>query len=109
MTTQPAGRAAADQAAGDSAALVPTPTPAAGHVTAGHVTAGHVTAGEIGQFLRDLAELRVGARGDDPAERAAFLTRKAALFARIPDPHTRPATGPAATQPASTQPEGRTP
>ena len=104
MTAQPGGRVAADQAGGDPAALVPTPTPAAGHVTTGHVTAG-----EISEFLRDLAELRVGARGADPAGRAAFLTRKAALFARIPDPHTRPATGPAATQPASTQLEGRTP
>lgn len=87
MTAQPTERATGDRDASDPTALVPTPT-------------GHVTAREISEFLRHLVELRV----DDPAERAAFLARKATLFARIADPHAHPGTGP-----ASPLPEGRTP
>lgn len=113
MTTPPASRAAAantaDRATSDPASLVPTPTTAdppaagpghitAGHITAGHVTAGHVTAREIADFLRNLAELRAGPRGDDPGERAAFLARKAELFTRL-----------AADPTPTTAPEGRTP
>jgi hypothetical protein len=44
-----------------------------------------VTARDIAQFLHHHAELRAGPRGDDPAERAAFLHRKADLFNRIAD------------------------
>ena len=42
-----------------------------------------VTARDIAQFLHHHAELRTGPRGDDPAQRAAFLHRKAELFTRI--------------------------
>jgi hypothetical protein len=42
-----------------------------------------VTARDIAGFLHDYADLRCGARGDDPAERAAFLDRKADLFTRM--------------------------
>ena len=109
MTAHPTGRAAADQAASDRTALVPTPTPAADHVTAREIT----------EFLRHLAELRIGARRDDPAPRAAFLARKTALFTRITNQHARtaddppPSTTPPPTPPtaptAPTAPEGRTP
>ena len=44
-----------------------------------------VTARDIAQLLHHHAELRAGPRGDDPAERAAFLHRKADLFNRIAD------------------------
>jgi hypothetical protein len=88
VTTQPAGRAAADRATSDPAPLVPTPT------AADHVTTDHVTTREIADFLRHLAELR----GDDPGERAAFLARKAELFTRI-----------GADRPAPPPAEGRTP
>jgi hypothetical protein len=88
VTTQPAGRAAADRATSDPAPLVSTPT------AADHVAADHVTAREIADFLRDLAELR----RDDPGERAAFLARKAELFTRID-----------ADLPAPPPAEGRTP
>jgi hypothetical protein len=52
-----------------------------------------VTARDIADLLHHLAEMRCGTRGDrhsnaainpiDPAERAAFLSRKADLFTRI--------------------------
>jgi hypothetical protein len=42
-----------------------------------------VTARDIAEFLHDYADLRCSARGDDPAERAAFLNRKADLFTRM--------------------------
>jgi len=90
VTTQPAEQAGADRAISDPTALIPTPTP----------TTSHVTAREISEFLRHLVELRV----DDPTERDAFLARKAALFARIADPHPHRGTGPT---PAA--PERRTP
>jgi hypothetical protein len=48
-----------------------------------------VTARDIAQFLHHHAELRAGPRGDDPAERAAFLHRKADLFTRIADQAAR--------------------
>jgi hypothetical protein len=48
-----------------------------------------VTAREIAQFLDYHAELRAGPRGDDPAERAAFLHRKADLFTRIAEQAAR--------------------
>jgi hypothetical protein len=109
MTTPPASRApaanTADRATSDTAPPIPTltaadPPPAApDHVTADHVTADHVTVREIAEFLRHLAELRVGTRGDDPGERAAFLARKAELFTRIA----------AQYPPPTTAPEGRTP
>jgi hypothetical protein len=112
VTTPSAGRAAAAHTAGratsDPAPPVPTPTtadppadpPDAGpdRVTADRVTADRVTAREIAEFLRHLAELRAGTRGGDPAERAAFLARKAELFTRL-----------AADPTASSAPEGRTP
>jgi hypothetical protein len=96
VNTHPANRPAADRATSDPAPLVPTAT------TADPPPAGPdpVTAREIADFLRDLAELRSGARGDDPAERAAFLARKAELLARI-------AADPAPTP--TMAPEGRTP
>lgn len=94
MTAQPAGPATGDRAASDAAALVPTPTAATGPVTAR----------DISELLAHLARLRVGAPGNDPAERAAFLARKADLLARIADPDIHPDTGP-----ASTAPEGHTP
>ena len=102
MTAQPTGRAAADQAASDPTTLVPTtPTPAADHVTAREIT----------EFLRHLAELRVGARRADPAPRAAFLARKTALFTRITNQHARTADDPppSTTPTTPTTPEGRTP
>ncbi len=81
MTTPQDSRATAahiaDRATSDPPPLVPTP------IAADHVTADHVTAREIADFLRHLAELRAGTRGDDPGERAAFLARKAELFTRI--------------------------
>jgi hypothetical protein len=96
VNTHPANRPAAahttDRVTSDPAPLVPTST------TADHVTADHVTAREIADFLRHLAELRASARGDDPAERAAFLARKAELFTRL-----------AADTPGTTVLEGRTP
>lgn len=88
MTAQPLGRAAADRALSDPAALIPTPTPAADHVTAR----------EIAAFLHDLARTRSPALGGDPADRAALLARKAELLARIADQHALPPT-----------PEGQTP
>ena len=99
MTAPPAGVNATDLAAGDLEPLVPTVT--ADRVTADRVTADRVTVGEIADLLRHLAELRIGARGDDArdaAERAVFLARKAELFTRL-------AAGPS----ASTAPDdGRT-
>ena len=100
MTAQPTGRAAADQATSDPTTL---PTPAADHVTAREIT----------EFLRHLAELRVGARRDEGGEPAAFLARKTALFTRITNQHARtaddppPSTTPPPTAP--TAPEGQTP
>ena len=88
MTAQPLGRAAADRAVSDPAALIPTPTPAADHVTAR----------EIAAFLHDLARTRSPALGGDPAARAALQARKAELLARIADQHALPPT-----------PEGQTP
>jgi hypothetical protein len=44
-----------------------------------------VTAADIAEFLHHLARMRCGITGADPAERAAFLSRKAALFTRIAD------------------------
>lgn len=47
-----------------------------------------VTTADIAEFLHHLAALRFGAPpADDPAERAAFLARKAELFTRIADQH----------------------
>ncbi len=47
-----------------------------------------VTTADIAEFLHHLAALRFGApSADDPAERAAFLARKAELFTRIADQH----------------------
>jgi hypothetical protein len=97
VTAEPAGRAAADQAASNPTSLVPTPTGTGPE----RVTAERVTVREIAEFLRHLAELRTGTHGDgraDPGERAAFLARKAELFARL-----------AADPPPTTAPEGRTP
>ena len=88
MTAQPLGRAAADRAVSDPAALIPTPIP----------TADQVTAREIAAFLHDLARTRSQALGGDPAARAALLARKAELLARIADQHALPPT-----------PEGQTP
>ena len=53
-----------------------------------------VTAADIADLLHHLARIRCGTGGADPidpAERAAFLSRKAALFTRIADQaeHTR--------------------
>jgi hypothetical protein len=48
-----------------------------------------VTARDIAEFLHHLAELRSSARADDPAERAAFLTRKAEVLTRIADQYAR--------------------
>jgi hypothetical protein len=100
VTAQPTGPATADQATNDPTPLVPTPT------------TDHVTAREITEFLRYLAELRVDTRHDDPGPRAAFLTRKTALFTRITNQHTRtPADPPPSTTPpppAPTAPEGHT-
>jgi hypothetical protein len=56
--------------------------------------AGHVTAREVTEFLRHLAELRVGAHSDDPARRDAFLARKAELFTRIAADPPAPAAPP---------------
>jgi hypothetical protein len=42
-----------------------------------------VTARDIAGFLHYYADLCCSARGDDPAERAAFLDRKADLFTRM--------------------------
>jgi hypothetical protein len=103
VNTHPANRPAAahttDRVTSDPAPLVPTPTtadpPAAGPDP---VTTDHVTVREIADFLHHLAELRAGARSDDPTERAAFLARKAELFTRL-----------AADTPGTTAPEGRTP
>jgi hypothetical protein len=103
VSTRSTSRAAtantADRATNDSAPLVPTSAaadlPAAGPDP---VTADRVTVREISEFLRDLAELRAGTRGDDPGARAAFLARKAELFTRL------------AADPAhATAPEGHTP
>jgi hypothetical protein len=47
-----------------------------------------VTAADIAEFLHHLARIRCGISGADPidpVERAAFLSRKAALFTRIAD------------------------
>jgi hypothetical protein len=88
VTARPLGRAAADRAGSDPAALLPTPTPAADRVTAR----------EIAALLHDLARTRSPALGGDPADRAALLARKAELLARITDQHTLPPT-----------PEGPTP
>lgn len=100
MTAQPAGRAATDRAASDPTTLLPTAAAAAEHVTAGQIT----------EFLGHLAELRAGAGRDDPAQRAAFLARKADLFTRIATQHARtPAEPPPSTTPPATTPEGRTP
>ncbi len=46
-----------------------------------------VTAADIAEFLHHLADLRIGAPGEDLAARAAFLTAKADLFTRIADQH----------------------
>jgi len=100
MTAQPASRSAADRALSDPAALVSTATVAT-------ELAGHVTAPEITEFLRHLAELRVGARRDDPTKRAAFLALKTELFARIADQHARPAAGSPPPMTPMT-PQGRT-
>jgi hypothetical protein len=43
-----------------------------------------VTARDIAEFLHDFADLRCTPRADDPAERAAFLDRKADLFTTAP-------------------------
>jgi hypothetical protein len=104
VTTQPAGRAAADQAASNPASLVPTTTTTAADPDTGpeRVTAERVTAREIVEFLHQLAELRPGTHtdtgGDEPGERAAFLARKAELFTRL-----------AADPPAPPPAEGHTP
>jgi len=82
VTAQPLGRAAADRAVSDPAALVPTPTPAASSVTAR----------EIAAFLHDLARTRPPALGGNRADRAALLARKAELLARIADQHALPTT-----------------
>jgi hypothetical protein len=87
VTAQPLARAAADRAVSDPAALVPTPTPAARHVTAE----------EIAAFLHDLARTRSPALGGDRADRAALLARKTELLQRIADQHLPPT------------PEGQTP
>jgi hypothetical protein len=101
VTTPQGSRATAahtaDRATSDPAPLVPTPT-AVDPPSPDPVTADPVTVREIAEFLRHLAELRAGTRGDDPAERAAFLARKAELFTRL-----------AANPPPTTAPEGSTP
>jgi hypothetical protein len=70
-----------------------------------------VTITEITEFLRQLRTLsRSSAAGsglaarDTTAERAAFLARKADLFARIAAQH--PDTVPPTTAPPTTQPDG---
>ena len=104
MTAQPAGRAATDRVTSDPTTLVPTATAAADHLTVDHVTARQIT-----EFLRHLAELRAGARRDDPTRKAAFLAGKADLFTRIAAQHAgTPAEPPPSTPPPSA-PEGRTP
>lgn len=48
-----------------------------------------VTAADIASFAHHLADLRRGPpHGDDPAERAVFLARKADLLIRIAEQHT---------------------
>ncbi|WP_147201366.1 hypothetical protein, partial [Pseudonocardia asaccharolytica] len=42
-----------------------------------------VTARDIAEFLHHLAELRCAPDGPNPADRAAFLARKAELLTRI--------------------------
>jgi hypothetical protein len=103
VTAQPTRPTTEDRAASNPATLIPTPTPTPTPAT-GQATAGHVTARDISKLLRHLADLRVGAPGNDPAVRAAFMTRKASLLARIADPHIQ-----RGTDPTSTAPEGRTP
>jgi hypothetical protein len=105
VTAQPASRAATDRATSDPTTLVPTATAPADHVTGDHVTARQIT-----EFLGHLAELRVAAGRDDPAQRAAFLARKADLFTRIAaQPARTPAEPPRSRTPPATTPEGRTP
>ena len=48
-----------------------------------------VTVADIAAFTARLARLRPPALGGDPAEYAALLAHKAALFARIADQHAR--------------------
>lgn len=88
MSVEAAGRAAADRATSDPAPLIPTDTG-----NTGSRSGDHVTAREIAAFLRDLAQLR-GESCDDPGRRAAFLARKAALFARITAADPPPSTAP---------------
>jgi hypothetical protein len=108
VTARPAGRAATDRATSDPTTLIPTATAATG--PADHLTGDQVTAREITEFLRHLAELRVSARRDDPARRAAFLARKADLFTRIAAQHAgTPAEPPPSRTPPPTTPEGHTP
>jgi len=96
VTTPSASRATAastaDRATSDPAPLFPTLT------AADPPAPDPVTVREIAEFLRHLAELRAGTRGDAPGERAAFLACKAELFTRI-----------TADPPPTTAPEGRTP
>ena len=94
MRARPTRPAAADQATNNPTTPLPTPP-----------TADHVTAREITQLLRHLTELRASAHPGDPAQQAAFLTRKADLLTRIAAQHARTP----ATPPPPTTPEGRTP
>jgi hypothetical protein len=103
--TAEAGPAVADRAGGDPAPPGPTATahnPAADRVPD---PADRVTVAEIAEFLRHLRAVSTGP--DGPAERAAFLARKADLFARIDAQRARPADPPAPLTPPT--PEGRTP
>jgi len=94
VTAEAGGPSVADRAGGDPAPLVPTPTahnPAADpadRVPDPADPADRVTVAEIAEFLRHLRTVSTGP--DGPAERAAFLARKADLFARINTQRTRP-------------------
>jgi hypothetical protein len=60
-----------------------------------------VTARDIAEFLHYLAELRCAPGRTNPAERAAFLGRKAELFTRIASQAARPVQTPTPSRSAS--------
>jgi hypothetical protein len=106
VTAEAGEPSGADRAGGDPAPLVPTPTPhnpAADPADRVPDPADRVTVAEIAEFLRHLRAVSTGP--DGPAERAAFLARKADLFARINTQRARPAPDP----PTPPTPERRTP
>jgi hypothetical protein len=108
VTAEAGEPSVADRAGGDPAPLVPTATahnPAADPADRVPDPADRATIAEIAEFLRHLRTVSAGS--DGPAERAAFLARKADLFARIDAQRARPADPPAPLTPPT--PEGRTP